>query len=1771
MSNAFRNMINNNSRDWNATSSARENLVALVTTGTAGVNRRNSVTIRRDPDPSRATIYMLDQIIRQGVSSQQRRFTMTIRGTRNDGTSSTLIRAIDPSNTDQILRIAGVMAYASSIGDQNLMVDAGADTTDASTSSDDEVLNYLRINDVSSITITALPTYSPNTEDTNDNDPDELPVPSGPRRSRRIAASRLVGPGSSNGGFFRYWLDETFPESLKHLQVYKESEHKEMVEGMLKNIDGEAFEVGCLAHSLISLGLPTSKIYTLFEFISGSINPVFPASKLSPLAATLGINLQVAFYNKDHQTRGRTVKKYFFDPSPTGKIYYLGKIENHYIDDTESNWYLKAIRYYIRNKKDGGTRFNLLPLAKQQRVVKVEVGKSIKFRYAPDNEPKATNGELLAVLTYGYEGYSAFSNQAGKVSYQKPLVTPMNIAAICMRAELYHLFQNDFQKRDLPHFESEEEAKKFVNRSSKPMSPKPLSYLKHPPFSFSEDFGEPIYSSSSSSFVQPHPSYDKVTRLVHEYGYVKQFPWTFNNRYTTPVHIPRRGKIPSFTVNVCHKYTFIAIDSETCICEGFDNIYQNEMSEEEDIDVDDDDDDVPAAKKEKKKDIRSHRPYMFCLSYLADVRTGKPVDMNEFQAMMDDPNVMIHRDMSKPATFFNLAMTLFGGSITIKNKVFLGYDCAIQMTKFLGSSLFKDHHLHLLAHNARYDLNMWVKNSNVTIDEGIFKTSSRMNLAKLTIPFFPNNAYEEMTKTPTFTELTRPVYLQCTLAATGIPLSAFGKSFDLPIEKEYMPYSFYTHSLLFKDYEGGLFPSPDLFHSVHVMNDVNEKGENVCQAAGASTDEEFFQSVSKAHAWVDGEDYHMNLWKYAEYYCVRDCDVLLMGFMNFRFELYRMRIPVPELQDSPERSWPMALLLIEHAVSLPQYASYYFGRCGVFDGVKKFNGPLIEMMRRGVVGGKTMLAANCPTSYVSGEPIPAEEVYFDYAKDAPMCTTDIINEWMKNRQETYEKQGNVLHRSPMSYLDVGSLYPAAMAEIADNYGGFPMGDPVVISFNKGTYQLPHEVSESHFFMVSANVHKLGRPLLFPIVSGPASVFRSNFVDHREDSSQQFIESPEDAIRAMFAGNESRLFTNHPEGANLVLDKFTLEDIIEFHNGAMIEYRQALYWPKTAQGGNTRIGDVIKYLYNSRAKLVKEGKSAAGNARKLTMNAGYGRFLMKPPSTNLHFIQGKEDVVRYVARHSNSVTNAELIRPDFATVERRKSVEKFSNSTHLGAMILGVSKRIMNRVMVLCDKMFFRPSLWYPPMFYMDTDSIHMQEEFVLPLFKAYTQIYGKKVLVTPGTTTPYSHDAKWLGRFNPDFDAVKDHTEPKAVCSIFIAKKVYLDMLNLWPLAIPENQRTLDNTTMKLYFRMKGVPESVVNGLCRDYHREEGILVNLNTVFDLYQYLFMGEGFVFDLAKYSTRFEMGKNFSTSTKVGFSRSVSMDHKQILSSLYDWVRNGWGLENFYLLRHRESMYQTIETKCFDEATYRNIPGLEVLREHREMVEDKGHRNFISHDDVMCDINSGDGVQKKISVCYRWGDDLSASTTPTFVDDDQQEEEEPPLVFDDDDTISMDVLFTRDHLGHEYPPIPDLLSPTPLSLSDLYLDDENARLSFTDPPFPPEPLTQEPENPPISSSYSIHDDDDDLPPLNQTMDLDLCCECLLCDDCENNAFRVGTTSEISCRSCREGIHVRNCECDLCNGTCPGRRIELEDRSKKQGYQNTGKMCSECFVGMHIGNRNK
>ena len=315
-------------------------------------------------------------------------------------------------------------------------------------------------------------------------------------------------------------------------------------------------------------------------------------------------------------------------------------------------------------------------------------------------------------------------------------------------------------------------------------------------------------------------------------------------------------------------------------------------------------------------------------------------------------------------------------------------------------------------------------------------------------------------------------------------------------------------------------------------------------------------------------------------------------------------------------------------------------------------------------------------------------------------------------------------------LDAVNLYPSAMVEIADRYGGLPCGDPEFRSFKeRTTYALPEEILRSRYFLASVRIWKLGKPLLFPIVNGPSNAFqyKKSFYGVEEDEEESSVM---DVQNRLFQANQSRMFTNHPEGANLVIDKITMEDIYEFHGGAEIEYLQVLYWPQS-RGGNSTIGRVIRYLYSTRLELAKRGCTAAANARKLTMNSAYGRLLMKPPTSFLKFVEGEESIAHYVARHSNSVQSAELIRPNFASVERRKGIESFYNATHIGAFILSVSKRIMSRVMNLAETLFFRPHLPLP-MFYMDTDSIHILRKLVNPLFQEYKNRYGEKLLVRPG-------------------------------------------------------------------------------------------------------------------------------------------------------------------------------------------------------------------------------------------------------------------------------------------------------------------------------------------------------------------------------------------------------------------------------------------------------
>jgi hypothetical protein len=99
-----------------------------------------------------------------------------------------------------------------------------------------------------------------------------------------------------------------------------------------------------------------------------------------------------------------------------------------------------------------------------------------------------------------------------------------------------------------------------------------------------------------------------------------------------------------------------------------------------------------------------------------------------------------------------------------------------------------------------------------------------------------------------------------------------------------------------------------------------------------------------------------------------------------------------------------------------------------------------------------------------------------------------------------------------------------------------------------------------------------------------------------------------------------------------------------------------------------------------------------------------------------------------------------------------------NNAQVGVEILSMSKRIMNEVMCLGEDEKCN-------MYYQDTDSIHIRLEDVIKLEKAYMDKY-KRVL-----------NGKDMGQFHIDFSSDKCKGELKAVESVFLGKKCYIDKI----------------------------------------------------------------------------------------------------------------------------------------------------------------------------------------------------------------------------------------------------------------------------------------------------------------------------------------------------------------------------------------------------------
>lgn len=377
-------------------------------------------------------------------------------------------------------------------------------------------------------------------------------------------------------------------------------------------------------------------------------------------------------------------------------------------------------------------------------------------------------------------------------------------------------------------------------------------------------------------------------------------------------------------------------------------------------------------------------------------------------------------------------------------------------------------------------------------------------------------------------------------------------------------------------------------------------------------------------------------------------------------------------------------------------------------------------------------------------------------------------------------------------FDAVSLYPSAMSRM----DGFLKGNPKVIKDLNYSF-----ISKQDGYFVDIIINSVGIKRKFPLMS---------------------IKNE----------NGIRIFTNDMIGKTIRLDKYSLEDLIKFHNITFSIVRGYYF----NQGFNTKIKDTIQYLFNERLNKKKQGNPIQ-EVYKLIMNSGYGKSIMKPIDSITNIFDKKETFNTYLSRNYNWIKEFNYFG-DKVKVKSIKPINDHYNIAHIGSMILSMSKRIMNEVMCLAEDNNI-------DLYYQDTDSIHIKDQDISILSNIFKIKYNKDLI------------GKNLGQFHSDFE-MKGCKNIIATKSIFLGKKCYIDRL--------EGENSEGKKEIDYHIRMKGIPNSVILYTSKKLKYSDPM--------EMYEDLYKGKKIEFDLTNDGSKcnFKMNKDYSVNTLEVFKRVI-----------------------------------------------------------------------------------------------------------------------------------------------------------------------------------------------------------------------------------------------------------------------------------------------------------
>jgi hypothetical protein len=1168
-----------------------------------------------------------------------------------------------------------------------------------------------------------------------------------------VRSGRGRGASTESGGsFWRYWVDEIFPQDLSFLQVFKKSQRddlkKRLMEGEL--IGDEAYELDCFGNALLYLECPQETLLKYYEVVgagfggggnnktlfSGTSSGWLPTDKVKKVAEILKINICITYYDKKQQNTNSRVKTWQGDEQ-SDKWYPIGRLAGHYFPDVESPWthWAAAHLKQMNEKIASGELKNYEDKTKLYNATgyRLNPAKTVKYILKYNNTTgKISYGRLLTILLYGVSGEFTSSGvkrkRESEDKEQEPLMSIMEPDDYILSTNLHHMFRQAMQNRNLPEFWDSESYAKVLKECAKPhdrtqqkilrLEPRKREAVINTGASINLTDRKDVQLRMNSGQLKPHEG-DLWQNMFEERGIDKSLSkFAFWDKFTHPVMVKNlKGK--EEMVHVQESFTIVAFDFETDTTTNAHHVAY----------------------------MCSVAYYVYAKNYEAQgYYMGDPYDYRDIDltyqkhgwtdlgnGVLEENGKTLYAD---PERFGS------GRAKLVKKTFYTSVDehgetqnCATQLHDFLNQT-FVGYHVLAVAHNLRYDLNLLMKNSKTAIVEAITKSASKTNTAK---------AFLDSGKGLC-------VHFLDSYALVSEKLSEFGEMFDLgDCKKEIMPYRAYTMERLISN----------PFMRYEEVREFLKSDEELSEFVRLAEED--------AHANVEAQDGMFNMWKYAQFYCERDCEVLLRGFNVNRAVLYNM----PYSTEQTSR----CKLDVVFATSSAQYASSFASVAGCYDDTCVFSGTLREYMQRAVVGGRVMVAQNI----------------------AHHCK-EVVNDF-----------------------DAVSLYPSAMFRLKDEIGGFPKGKPKLWN-SSVDLSAPGVVT----YYITVRITKVERYLQFPILS---------IIDQ----------------------DGGRHFTNNLVGKEIVVDRVAWEDAQKYQ-GIEGNIICGVYFNS---GVNAKIATVVLSLKKKRDELKKIKSEAAQKSVKLIMNSIYGRTIMNPIDKKMEFRCGSHDeIMRFIYKHSVSISEFYFVRPDFCIVYRHQPIIDHWSAPHIGALILSMSKRIMNEVIVLAEEVSCS-------IHYQDTDSMHIDNNDLALLTGSFKELHERDLV------------GKELGQFHCDFKVVKGYKDAVSVESVYVGKKMYVDKLRY------EKKDEPNATLFRPHIRLKGIPSNAVLAHVESLaEKDDNRKMTVDYCVDLYKNLLDGGCIEFDLTGAGgCLFEGSKEMVTRNRTKFTRNVRMNAMQQERAKYE----------------------------------------------------------------------------------------------------------------------------------------------------------------------------------------------------------------------------------------------------------------------------------------------